>query len=1079
MDRLAVVQDAAWYRALSLVERQHPLPDEAKDLGEARLRLREWKEQKTFHQEPLFAERLAMDGMTEELLLRLLGESEQQLQLRLDTVPGWMVKLSEALKESTQATTFHIPTQEQTAYTTLFLEAAGPLIQHGLKHVRDGLQVLMQQYTSLPFVEETIVQSWLTNLIPLLSPQLRTLILEMHVARIQGKLQGETSQERFIEFMCYIGRPEQLSTLFAEYPVLARILITTIEQWGDYLIEFLQHLCTDWETICTTLTPDKHPGLLQTLQAGAGDSHRKGRSVLLLQFESGFRLIYKPKSLAVDVHFQELLRWLNERGTVPTLRTLTMLDRGSYGWSEYVQPISCTSSEQVKRFYLRLGSYLALLYVINGADFHSENIIASGEHPMLVDLEALFHPDLGRGHLQEEDVQLERVLQLQTVLQVGLLPARIWSPKYQSSIDITGLGGKAGQYTPWPVAQWQEVGTDAMHLVRQPAQMFTGPNRPRLHDREVDPLDYRDCLLEGFQQMYCLLMQYRAQLLSGPLQRFAADEIRVIVRHTRTYEALLRESFHPDWLRDGLKRDSFFDHLWDHVPEYSYLAPLIPVEVRSLWRGDIPMFLTSPQSRALMDEEHVCLQKEFFAESGLETACKRLQSLTQDDLQQQSWLIQASFTSMVVQDEHMVLPETQEQSTTELLVTRPRLWREALMIGQRIKALALRGDSSTLNWPEIIMNEGGGWNLQMADESLYQGTAGITLFLAYLGTIVDDNEMTALAQEGLAATLRQVEQKKRAAWRIGAFDGLGSIIYLLTHLGTLWNQSTLLADAEALVTQHFHLISEDEQLDIASGAAGYMLSLLSLYDITPSVQVLQAAMRCGDHLIATAQRMEQGSGWRIPSHATPLTGFAHGAAGIALGLLKLAHRSGEERYWTAAHAALAYERSLFSQEMHNWPDLRDIQKNHPLTHKSESTLFKLAWCHGAPGIGLSRLAALPYLDTPEMREEIANALQSTLAMGSSSNHTLCHGHCGNLELLLSASQILQDKPLKEQVERWSTRLLVDRERHGWIGDAPFQVETPGLMTGLAGIGYELLRLADPQRVPSLLVLEPPYREMEK
>jgi lantibiotic modifying enzyme len=30
-----------------------------------------------------------------------------------------------------------------------------------------------------------------------------------------------------------------------------------------------------------------------------------------------------------------------------------------------------------------------------------------------------------------------------------------------------------------------------------------------------------------------------------------------------------------------------------------------------------------------------------------------------------------------------------------------------------------------------------------------------------------------------------------------------------------------------------------------------------------------------------------------------------------------------------------------------------------------------------------------------------------------------------------------------------------------------------LMTGLAGIGYELLRLAKPERVPSVLSLDPP------
>ena len=31
-------------------------------------------------------------------------------------------------------------------------------------------------------------------------------------------------------------------------------------------------------------------------------------------------------------------------------------------------------------------------------------------------------------------------------------------------------------------------------------------------------------------------------------------------------------------------------------------------------------------------------------------------------------------------------------------------------------------------------------------------------------------------------------------------------------------------------------------------------------------------------------------------------------------------------------------------------------------------------------------------------------------------------------------------------------------------------DSPELMTGLAGIGYQLMRLAEPQRVPSLLTL---------
>jgi lantibiotic modifying enzyme len=37
------------------------------------------------------------------------------------------------------------------------------------------------------------------------------------------------------------------------------------------------------------------------------------------------------------------------------------------------------------------------------------------------------------------------------------------------------------------------------------------------------------------------------------------------------------------------------------------------------------------------------------------------------------------------------------------------------------------------------------------------------------------------------------------------------------------------------------------------------------------------------------------------------------------------------------------------------------------------------------------------------------------------------------------------------------------------------IDSPGLMNGLAGIGYALLRLAEPERVPSVLTLAPPVQ----
>src|SRR5205823_7056011 len=100
------------------------------------------------------------------------------------------------------------------------------------------------------------------------------------------------------------------------------------------------------------------------------------------------------------------------------------------------------------------------------------------------------------------------------------------------------------------------------------------------------------------------------------------------------------------------------------------------------------------------------------------------------------------------------------------------------------------------------------------------------------------------------------------------------------------------------------------------------LSLLSLHAVRPSPRTLEAAICCGERLLATAQPMPQGIAWTTLKDQPPLGGFSHGTAGIALSLLQLAAASREDRFRRAALSALEYDRSLFVPELNNWADLR-------------------------------------------------------------------------------------------------------------------------------------------------------------
>jgi lantibiotic modifying enzyme len=139
----------------------------------------------------------------------------------------------------------------------------------------------------------------------------------------------------------------------------------------------------------------------------------------------------------------------------------------------------------------------------------------------------------------------------------------------------------------------------------------------------------------------------------------------------------------------------------------------------------------------------------------------------------------------------------------------------------------------------------------------------------------------------------------------------------------------------------------------------------------------------------------------------------------------------------------------------------------------EGSTTVATWCYGAPGIGLARLGALRYISDSSIIEEAERALQITLDQGFGLNHSLCHGDLGNLELLLQASRFLDAPEWAAQVNRLSSMVLESIELRGWLCGIPLGVESPGLMPGLAGIGYQLLRLAEPARVPSVLTLEPP------
>jgi lantibiotic modifying enzyme len=186
---------------------------------------------------------------------------------------------------------------------------------------------------------------------------------------------------------------------------------------------------------------------------------------------------------------------------------------------------------------------------------------------------------------------------------------------------------------------------------------------------------------------------------------------------------------------------------------------------------------------------------------------------------------------------------------------------------------------------------------------------------------------------------------------------------------------------------------------------------------------------------------------------------------VAFALMELFRVTGRSQYREAAEQAFNYERHWFNIEACNWPDFRDEPGESKRTKRP--LRFSSAWCHGAPGIALSRLRAYEIVKDPTCKEEAITALQTTCRVtktwldSSTGNYSLCHGICGNAEILFYGWQVLgQDfvEGLTIAHAVANTRIANSTKCNGLRPRRGKDEEPLGLMLGLAGIGYFYLRL---------------------
>src|SRR5690606_1045954 len=107
------------------------------------------------------------------------------------------------------------------------------------------------------------------------------------------------------------------------------------------------------------------PGGIAALVAWRSDAHHGGRAAAFATFESGLRVVYKPRSHDIDLAFAAFVREVAAQGA-PALRLPAILARPGYGWSEHIASGDCDSPAAVDRYRERQGAIAAIVYFLCG-----------------------------------------------------------------------------------------------------------------------------------------------------------------------------------------------------------------------------------------------------------------------------------------------------------------------------------------------------------------------------------------------------------------------------------------------------------------------------------------------------------------------------------------------------------------------------------------------------------------------------------------------------------------------------------------------------------------------------------------
>lgn len=872
---------------------------------------------------------------------------------------------------------------------------------------------------------------------------MRTLIVEMQDYKMADKLHGKDEKEEY-EYFCTenMCNPTEIINLMEKYPVLCRCVEDRINNSVCFYKEIIEHFCNDKKEIAEHFCPENQISRITNITTSYSDVHQKGRQVVKIEIDKKMKILYKPHSMENEKAFMSLLQWISQ-GIGITQLNYEILTHESYSWCSIVKYRECESKEEICNYYKRLGTQLFLAYFLGTHDLHCENIIASGEYPVLIDLETLVGGfNSGKRKTAEDEVYYH--LQ-QSVLSTGLLPTFMWD-KGGNGIDVSGMSGGNEATYPFKIPVIMNPKTSNMRIGYDYPQATLKENRVKLRGEFCPPVKYEAELLNGFSVAYRYVIENREEfkrqvkLMTGLKSRFLFSD-------TQRYGMTLSSSYHPSLLQDGAEREIFLMSMWKGRGVDK--KTIVEDEIQSLLQGDIPYFEYYLGSKNLYSGTGK-IWKNFFDSVPITFLLNKIDQLSEKDMIVQERYIQTALE---------LTPENRDNYENKVYavdsIKSHNREREDIsssvnhLIDRLIEEAIWNDDKTEVSWCQINFNAEKNmvWHMTPMNMYLYNGLAGMLLIFYELNQSRKEQKIIEIYKtiknmlfaytEGGRRSLESIQSNL-----IGMYDGESSIIYTYLILYQQSKDKQYLYYAEEHSTIVEQLIDKSQKYDLLSGNAGAAQVLLKLYEVSGKNKYLTLAEKAITRLQEHKEKQNQGIGWRIREDIPPMSGMAHGNAGILMPVFTLWKKTGKEKYKQLAEEIWEYEESLYDVDIGNWIDVRN-------TEKCGGEVGAMAWCHGAAGILLLRLYCNELTDAKLWKERFAKDINRAYKILKKywirDSWSLCHGICGNL---------------------WILELIDIKEKNNFIYEyakylksfklLPQELLNPGFMNGYGGIIYSIL-----------------------